>query len=141
MGSHAFFCLLHTFRVFLLSVTYFPTSLPSACFILSDERQYTLLLYGNASFCLLHSPTNLVYPFTLRLTGINICETLPSVCYILFDESSIPFYSTSESSIPFYSTSKSFLLLPMKNQLIKSNNVNRNNNLLSGSMEKHRRTL
>jgi len=52
--------------------------------------------------------TNLVYPFTLRLTGINICETLPSVCYILFDESSIPFYSTSESSIPFYSTSNGY---------------------------------
>jgi len=36
--------------------------------------------------------TNLVYPFTLRVTGIKMHN---SACYILSDESSIPFYSTS----------------------------------------------
>jgi len=61
-------------------------------------------LWGRKRFLLpvTYFPTNLVYPFTLRVTGM------------LFDESSIPFYSTSngynsdESSIPFYSTSNGY---------------------------------
>jgi len=43
----------------------------------SDPDQEYIVLYvvGNASFCLLHTsvtyfPTNLVYHFTLRVTGI-----------------------------------------------------------------------
>jgi len=56
---------------FLLPVTYFPTNL---VFFLLPVTYF---------------PTNLVYPFTLRVTGIA------SACYILSDESSIPFYSTS----------------------------------------------
>jgi len=35
---------------------------PSACYILSDE--------SSISFCLLHTFRKLVYPFTLRVTGI-----------------------------------------------------------------------
>jgi len=50
-------------------------------------------LWGRKRFLLpvTYFSTNLVYPFTLRVTGI----TNPSACYILSDESSIPFYSTS----------------------------------------------
>jgi len=47
-------------------------TLLSACYILSGV--------GNASFCLLHTLDESSYPFT---------------CYILPDESSIPFYFTS----------------------------------------------
>jgi len=36
-------------------------------------------------------------------------ETLPSACYMLSDESSIPFYSTSNGyNIPFYPTSNGY---------------------------------
>jgi len=74
------------------AVTYFPTNLvypvyfmgsetlPSTC-TFSSVPIDCLPLYGvgNASFCLLNFATNLVYPFTLRIS----------------DESSIPFYSTT----------------------------------------------
>jgi len=76
------------------------------------KNMYTL--WGRKRFLLpvTYFPTNLVYPLH------STAGTLPSACYILSDESSIPFYSTSngplpsacyilsdESSIPFYSTS------------------------------------
>jgi len=115
-------------------------TLPSACYILSDESSIPFYSTSNITYF----PTNLVYPFTLRVTCILITgrrkpfrpsETLPSACYILSDESSIPCYSTSngytynrqkeafptvrtlpsacyilsdESSIPLYSTSNGY---------------------------------
>jgi len=51
--------------------------------------------------------TNLVYPFTLRVTKSSIPFTLRVTGIIIRMISSIPFYSTSNgyTSIPFYSTS------------------------------------
>jgi len=125
-----------------------PTSDPDQEYIYLYGRKRFLLLVTyfveNASFCLLHTfrrrkrfllpvtyfQTNLVYPFTLRVTKTlpSACyilsdmgsQTLPSACYILSDGSSIllfstsnrynsiPFYSTSNGYIPFYSTSNGY---------------------------------
>jgi len=86
---------------FLLPVTYFWSRIytlygvGSTRLVMAIKNIYNL--WGRRRFHLpvTYFPKNLVYPFTLRLTGINICINICLLNISNHDESIIPFYSTS----------------------------------------------